>query len=210
MTARLALVGGTCSSAGQGRSGLCSRPCWPSLRGHGRGEGRRRAAEGPGPAHSAARSCLLDLLLALLVALGAAAALRAGEAGPRVHALLHVPRHALLQRQGGHLTRRASPRAPQDSGEGAPTAALASATRAGRLLAGGASPHLVHLLAPPLRGLRAPGLQNSSASTTRPQGPRARCRGPRRSAADSAGTWGARPGPGWVPCPAKMLYEVQL
>ena len=108
-------MGGTCRPAGQGAQGSA-----PAL------AGRPSEAQGcgePRPAHSAARSRLPDLLLALLLALGAAAALRAGEAGPRVHALLHVPRHALLQRQGGHLTRRASPRAPQDSREGAPTAA---------------------------------------------------------------------------------------
>lgn len=49
---------------------------------------------------------LPDLLLALLLALGPAAPLRAGEARAGVHALLRVPRHALLQRQGGRLTPR--------------------------------------------------------------------------------------------------------
>ena len=186
---RLARVGGTCRPAGQG-----AQVSAPTLAGR---PSEAQGCGGPRPAHLAARSRLPDLLLALLLALGAAAALRAGEAGPRVHALLHVPRHAFLQRQGGHLTRRASPRAPQDSREGAPTAA----PRLCHPLAGGASPHLIYLLAPPLRGLRAPGLQNSSASAPRPQGPRAWCRGPRRSAAASAGTWGARPGPGWAPLP---------
>eukprot|EP00074_Homo_sapiens_P064229 XP_011511842.1 lateral signaling target protein 2 homolog isoform X6 [Homo sapiens] len=45
-----------------------------------------------------------DLLLALLLALSTAAPLRAGEAGPSVHPLLHVPCHALLQRQGRPVT----------------------------------------------------------------------------------------------------------
>lgn len=185
-------MGGTCRSAGQGAQGsapaLAGRPPTPPPP---RGAGLRRALTRP-------RSRLLDLLLALLLALGAAAALRAGEAGPRVHALLHVPRHALLQRQGGHLT---GPAGAPGSREGPPLPRRASATRAGRPLAGGASPRLICLLAPPLRGLRAPGLQNSSASAPRLQGPPARCRAPRRSAAASAGTWGAKPGPGWVPLP---------
>uniref|UniRef100_A0A8C0LRH1 Lateral signaling target protein 2 homolog n=1 Tax=Canis lupus familiaris TaxID=9615 RepID=A0A8C0LRH1_CANLF len=56
---------------------------------------------------------LEDLLLPLLLTLGAAAPLWAGEACPRVHALLHVPRHTVLQRQGGHLTH--SPGTPQTS-----------------------------------------------------------------------------------------------
>lgn len=47
-----------------------------------------------------------DLLLALLLALSTTAPLRAGEAGPSVHPLLHVPRHALLQRQGRPVTWR--------------------------------------------------------------------------------------------------------
>ncbi|XP_045038596.2 lateral signaling target protein 2 homolog isoform X3 [Desmodus rotundus] len=56
---------------------------------------------------------LEDLLLPLLLPLGPAAPLRAGEAGPRVHTLLHVPRHTLLQRQGGHVTRAGTPRTLQ-------------------------------------------------------------------------------------------------
>jgi hypothetical protein len=40
---------------------------------------------------------LPDLLFPLLIPLGAASALRTGEARPCVYTLLHVPRHTLLQ-----------------------------------------------------------------------------------------------------------------
>lgn len=50
-----------------------------------------------------------DLLLRLPVALGAAAMLRAGAPGEGLHALLRVPRDALLPRQGGALTRAGLP-----------------------------------------------------------------------------------------------------
>ena len=71
------------------------------------------AQGGVGPSPRSLPCCLPDLLLPLLLPLGPAAPLRAGEAGPRVHTLLHVPRHTLLQRQGGHVTRAGTPRTLQ-------------------------------------------------------------------------------------------------
>ncbi|XP_047423108.1 lateral signaling target protein 2 homolog isoform X2 [Sciurus carolinensis] len=62
-----------------------------------------------------------DLLFPLLFALGTAAPLWAGEACPRVHTLLHVPRHTLLQRQGRHVTQHPGtpqPTRARDSQEG--------------------------------------------------------------------------------------------
>ncbi|XP_004847446.2 lateral signaling target protein 2 homolog isoform X2 [Heterocephalus glaber] len=59
-----------------------------------------------------------DLLLSLLLSLGTTAPLWTGEAGARVHALLHVPCHALLQRQGGHVTHGPVPWTRQGCWEG--------------------------------------------------------------------------------------------
>lgn len=59
---------------------------------------------------------LPDLLFALLLPLCPTAPLRAGEASPRVHTLLRVPRHALLQRQGRRLTVPALARLPGPKG----------------------------------------------------------------------------------------------
>lgn len=81
---------------------------WPGARsGLGVGPGLAGRSLGGHPGHLLSTACLLlhpDFLLALLVTLGAVAPLRAGEACACVHTLLHVPRHALLQRQGSGLT----------------------------------------------------------------------------------------------------------
>lgn len=76
------------------------------LEGRGTGSG---AVGDPGSLPPRPTPPISDLLLPLLLALGATAALWAGEARTRVHALLRVPRHALLQRQGGLLTRAPAP-----------------------------------------------------------------------------------------------------
>lgn len=60
--------------------------------------------------HGMSRFVLSDLLLPLLLPLSPIASIWADETRTGVHALLHVSRHAFLQRQGQHLKHR-SPRA---------------------------------------------------------------------------------------------------
>lgn len=126
----------------------------------GRGEAQGLLGALPSPLAPPPAPRLPDLLLPLLFAFGTAAPLRAGETRPRVHALLHVPRHALLQRQGGHLTRCPKlARAPKDAREEVPRR-RPSAT-------GGSSPHFIQLPPSPLPGLQA-ALTSRTSRTSAP------------------------------------------
>lgn len=156
-----ALVDGVCPALRAPTLSVLRLPARPRS-----GGGEARGLLGPVPG-SPPHPRLLDLLLPLLPALGPAAPLRAGEAGASVHALLHVPRHALLQRQGGHLTRGGAqphPRGPRTPGwrrQGPVLLPPPSRPQA----AGGFSLHFIQLLPPPLQGLQAAQTSRTSSAS---------------------------------------------
>lgn len=135
---------------------------------------------------------LPDLLFALLLPLCPAAPLRAGEASPRVHTLLCVPRHTLLQRQGRRLTAPALARTPGPKGpqEGTQEGSLPPPSRC--WLPEG-SLHFIKLLPRRLPELQC--LRPSHAGRPTRGDPRPAAGANRRSSLASEGTQGAR----WLP-----------